>query len=253
MNSRITEDFLIYNDGNDFSIGSGDAVKKYHTDDLIADKNFISVGEFFSLELFEDNCINVRVVIGSLTEQEAAEWVGHVRSNLDLRCGELGISSALVMFENDPDETAFRLVKVPASEYQIDVYAYFPSFTGIAETLTASLMDCEFVPIAQWFRKTRPGEDFPPWLTYQCLESYDTDPEHEEFWEKWSEDMDEKAWEDLREKAGKYVEFLVQLSPLMEDIPAPEVYASGACLWNARRIERCPSGLYSEDIESDLA
>ena len=252
MNSRFFEDFLIYNDGNDFSIGSRDATKKYSTDELIANKNFLSVGEFFSLELFTDNCINARVVVGALTEQEESEWVGHVRSKLDLSCGELSVSSALVMFDDDPDETALRFISVPPSKYQVDVYAYFPSFAMVAENLTAELMKCEFVPIAQWFRETRPSEDFPQWLIYQCLESYDYDPDNEEYWEKLAEGMDEDQWDELSEKAGKFVEFLIQLSPLKEEPLVPDLYKSGACKWNSRLLTKCPTGLYSENIESNL-
>ncbi len=252
MNSRFSEDFLIYNDGNDFSVGSRGATKKYSTDELIANKKFLSVGEFFSLELFTDNSINARVVVGPLTEQEESEWVGHVRSTLDLSCGELGVSSALVMFDDDPDETAFRFINVPPNRYQIDVYSYFPSFTMVAEDLTAELMKCKSVPIAQWFRETRPDEDFPQWLIHQCLESYDYDPDNDEYWEKQAEEMDEEQWDELNEKAGKFVEFLIQLSPLKEEPQIPNLYKSGACKWNSRLLKKCPIGLYSEDIESDL-
>ena len=252
MIERIAEDFMIYNDGNDFSIGSGTAQTKYDTDSLIADKNFMAVGDFICLELFEDNCVNVRVVIGELTEQEEAEWVGRVRSKLDLRCGKLGVSSALVMFDEDPDETAFNFIRVPPDEYQVDVYAYFPSFTGVAKGLRDELTGPESTPVAQWFRESRPGEDMPNWLVYECLESYDADPGNDDFWERREKEMDDEQYDLLAEKAGKYVEFLIHLTALDEDPPVPELYKSGSCKWHARSLKKCPIGLYSDAIESDL-
>ena len=253
MKTRLVEDFLIYNDGNDFSVGSREATKKYEINQLIADKSFVAVGEFLSLELFEDNCVNVRVVVGDLTDQENDEWVGHVRSRLNLSCGELGVSSALVMFDSEPDETAFRFVQVPPGDYQVDIYAYFPSFTGVAANLTAELMGDESVPVGQWFRQTRPGEELPNWLIYECLESYDADPENEKYWEERAQEMDDEQRDELLDQAGKYVEFLIQLSPLQKDPLPPELYESGACKWNTRLLTTCPIGLYSEAIESDLA
>ena len=123
------------------------------------------------------------------------------------------------MFDDEPDEEAFRFVQVPPDDYQIDVYAYFPSFTGVAESLTASFMGCDYVPVGQWFRETHSGEDYPPWIIYQCLESYDADPENEVFWAEYQESMDDAQEEALRSQAGKYVEFLVHLTPLVIDPP----------------------------------
>ena len=99
------------------------------------------------------------------------------------------------------------------------------------------------------FERRALGKSFHLGFVFECLESYDADPGNDGYWEKLEEEIDDEA---LAEKAGKYVEFLIHLIPLEGEAPALELDSIGCLKWHARLLERCPLGLYSEEIESDL-
>lgn len=142
---------------------------------------------------------------------------------------------------------------MPPGLYQIDAYSYLPSATFVAQDLLTQLTSQSyFVPVGQWFRETRSGEDYPNWVTWECLESSDGDPGNEEYWGKVQQDMGEDQYETLREQAGKYVEFLIHLTPLTQEPPFPGFNSIGCLQWSGRLLDKCPYGLYSEEIISDL-
>lgn len=259
MSERTVTDFRIYNDGNDFSLASRQTAESHTRDEMFQSvdlcRSLVQDGHYFSVDLPEDNSVSARVLLGPMTQEEKDEWIGRISWKLDLSCGELGISSALLMFQDESydDPYAYRFIKVPPGSYHIDVYSYFPSATFVAQDLLSQLKGGEeFVPVGQWFRETRPGEDYPNWVIWECLESFDGDPDNEEYWAQVQAEMDDEQVETLQEQAGKYVEFLIHLTPFSTEPPFPGFNSIGCLQWTGRLPEKCPYGLYSEEIESDL-
>lgn len=259
MSDRAVTDFRIYNDGNDFSMGSRQTAESHSRDEMFQStdlcRSLMQAGQYFSVDLPEDNSVSARVLLGPMTQQEKDEWIGRISWKLDLSCGELGISSALLMFKDETydDPDAYQFIQVPPGLYQVDVYSYLPSATFVSQDLLTQLTSqTYFVPVGEWFRETRPGEDYPKWVIWECLESSDGDPGNEEYWEKLQTDMGDDQYDTLREQAGKYVEFLIHLTPLTKEPPFPSFNSIGCLQWSGRLLDKCPYGLYSEDIESDL-
>ncbi len=197
----------------------------------------IAAGDFLPFELVQDDGFVIRVVIDEpLSEQEGDEWVGRTRHKLRVPDGRLVVAGGCQEFlagEEVDDFTAS--LDVPPGDYLAEVYSYYHGVNGESCLREAGPDE----PIAAYFRRTRPGEPFPPWLRDLCADDPRLDPGHEEEWREEKVDYDAEK--------PDYVGFLVRLSPLREDPPPPAIERGWIAVGQgARRPAACPLGLAAD-------
>jgi hypothetical protein len=173
------------------------------------------------------------VVVGDLTPQEDAEWLGRIRSKLKIPCGEfliLGgaleedIATAISNFEApDPHFINFSKFRVDQGTYLVELYAFVTSMTmnvgwdgmGIMAAAEQSKES-----LVEWWETTRPGQHYPRWLR------------------SWL--VDEDGGDDLG-----LVDYLIRLSPWNVEIPLPplEPHSNWCGLFELRKPNPCPIGI----------
>ena len=172
------------------------------------------------------------VVIGDLTEQEEAEWIGRVRSKLEIPCGEFLVMGggmeedfevALTHFETT--DSFFQKLKLEPGSYMVAVYAYLSSMT--VNFAWEDISDPD-ESIEGWWQRTRPGQDYPEWLNFYLEEEY---VDSEEF---------------------DFLEYIIRLAPLKEDVPEPDLEESTKwCgVFEIRKPDLCPLGIRRISITS---
>lgn len=184
------------------------------------------------MALYQDDGYLVRFVLGDLTQQEESDWTARVTWKLIVPCGEVLVSgiltpdfndefSAIVPAEPKGSYWAGAYVEVQPGEYQVDVYSYPPgdlsSGWGIITDPRTFGRHPGIEPEKplEYFRRTRPNEEPPAWV------------------------------EDKYEE-GLYVDFIVRLSVLKEDLAPPDLDEDGGINWEFRKPEICPKGIRSE-------
>lgn len=167
------------------------------------------------------------VVVGDLTDEEQAQWVGRLRSRLTIPCGDFlvmaggraeDMEQAIANPEPpDPDDARFHRIQVPPGDYLIEVYA----FAGSMTVNIAWEDDEDGSQLAAWWDETRPGQDRPEWM------------------EAWAEE----GYADAEEFG--LLEYIIRLTPLTEDVPVPEQdkRTGWAGVFEMRRPAGCPAGL----------
>jgi predicted DNA-binding WGR domain protein len=206
-------------------------------------------GDIIPIELVQDDPFNVRVVVGGeLEPAEAEEWVGRFDAKLRVPDGRLVVAggSEYVMetFDEEPESMReyVRHVSIPPGEYRASVYTYMGSVNGRA-CLQAARGGDEPDPLGEWFRRTRPGEAFPPWLHNDCVTDPAEDPGHEAEWKK------AKKVEDPND----YIDFLIHLTPLARseklDMPEPGDDGWFSYVAESRVPERIPLGIVVRDLQ----
>lgn len=196
---------------------------------------------FLAMDLYQDDGYNVRVVMGDLNEQEQEEWVARVRWRLDLSCGEMIVSGVLgddlddlpnakeVSEDNDYLQC---YVSVPPNEYQVEIYSYPPSdITTAWHQITGSDLfpiseGIEPEPLKAYFERTRPNTPIPAWIGCEIEE----DPERRQ-----------KYYDETY--SLHYTDFVIRISPSIEDLQPPKLGEGGAIEWEFRKPDRCPLGL----------
>jgi len=206
--------------GRIWSSGSGASVAE-----------LVGRGAMMPMSLYQDDGYTVRFVLGELTAPERDEWTARVRWMLDIPCGRILVSGSLSEdFEYDIQEFArarhqgsYELgcyVEVPWGDYLVEVYGYPPGDLsgGWGRTAHAELFGTwpgiEAEDPMSFFRRTRPGETAPVWISG----GYDATP---------------------------YVDFVVRLVPLERTPPVPTLEPNGCIEWEYRKPELCPLGLRS--------
>ena len=196
-------------------------------------RKMIESGAMMPMSLYQDDGYLVRVVMGDLNEQEASEWTARVKWKLNIPCGQLLVTGALDNedgFEamKDGDESWLGgYVEVPAGQYGVEVCSYAPGdlSTGWGQIenfdgkgLFEPTEGIEPEKPSDYFARTRPEEDLPAWIR-----------------------------DDGYVREGEYVNFVVRLAPLTEDLPMPELDLEAGDLlkWEFRKPEKCPLGLRS--------
>ena len=173
------------------------------------------------------------IVVGDLNEQEEAEWIGRVRGKLEIPCGTFMLMAggnlpqdfeeALAHFQA-PNPHAVHAVKVSVEPgtYLVEVYAFVSSIT-VDEAWYDIGEDDE--PIIDWWRRTRPGQEPPPWLVAYLRERY----------------------VDLE---GDFVPYIIRLTPSTEEIPLPalEDEIKWCGVFERRRPPLCPLGIRLRDL-----
>jgi hypothetical protein len=192
-------------------------------------RQLVEEGAMMPMSLYQDDGYLVRFVVGDLTAQEEAEWTARVRWKLNVPCGEVLVSGILSCdFEDEFAEIApaedngsywaGAYVEVPPGEYLAEVYSYPPGdLSGAWGAITNPRTFGRRPGLtpekeADYFRRTRPGQEPPDWLTEDFYETY-------------------------------YVNFVVRLTPLAETPPPPDFEEDGCLNWEFRQPELCPLGL----------
>ncbi len=197
---------------------------------------------FLAMDLYQDDGYNVRVIMGDLNQQEQEEWVARVRWVLDLSCGAMIVSGVLgdtdvaeipnaVTLDHESD-CLQCYVTVPPNYYQVEIYSYAPGdlTTGWGQITGSSLFPIsegiEPESLKTYFERTRPNTPIPPWIGCEIA----TDPQlRAEYYSAAS--------------ALHYTDFVIRLSPAIEELPPPEITPDGSVQWEFWKPERCPLGL----------
>ncbi|GBO53685.1 hypothetical protein APA_1633 [Pseudanabaena sp. lw0831] len=196
-----------------------------------------------AMDLYQDDGYNVRVVMGELNDQEREEWVARVRWRLDLSCGQMIVSGVLGDTDcdeipeakaiADSDDCLECYVEVPPNEYQVEVYSYAPGdlSTGWGQIVNPSLFKptegIESETLKAYFERTRPDTPIPAWIGCEIEE----------------DSMRRKRYCDEAYASSDFIDFVIRLSPVIEDLPSPQLDTSGCIKWEFRKPERCPLGL----------
>jgi hypothetical protein len=167
---------------------------------------------------------NVVFVLGDLTEQEEAEWLGRIQKRLEIPCGEFmlvggGLEEdfdvALQHFE-PPNCEPFYKIKLKPGSYLVEVYAFLGS-----------------CPVNKAFRE---------WLN--------TDPRDQPQWLSFFQEDGYVENEDI-----ELLEHIIRLVPTDADTPIPQVRDDMNC-WVGDFIMRkplqCPQGLQREEVIRQL-
>jgi hypothetical protein len=192
---------------------------------------------------FDGDCALDRavVVVGDLSEAEEAEWVGRVRSHLQIPKGEFLVMGGGIEedFETatsgeapDPDDARHQVVPVEPGRYVVEVYAFLGSMT------VNEHWGCDYRQedeegqyarpreIAAYWDATRPGQDRPEWVT-QLLEEGDVGGED-----------------------TGLLEYVIRLHRSDEEVPLPELEDSTKwCgVFEVRRPAVCPAGIQRDSL-----
>ena len=196
-------------------------------------KNLTEKGALMATALYQDDGYFVRVLIGDLNAEEQSEWTARVGWKLNLESGKMVVSGVC-----DPDLEKYLkefpaaetggdyelgcLVEVPKGEYAVTIYSYPPNdlsggwmaleAPSSYKTCFGQDSDIKYEDPLDYFSRTRPGQTAPEWLT--------------------------EGWEE-----NDYLDFLIHLAPLAEDLPLPEIGDDGCLLWQFRKPEICPVGI----------
>ncbi|TAF06737.1 MAG: hypothetical protein EAZ77_11640 [Nostocales cyanobacterium] len=204
---------------------------------------------FLAMNLYQDDGYRVRVVMGELNPQEQEEWVARVRWKLDLSCGAMVVSGIL-----DEDEEEFQnlpsaeeiengdalqcYVDVPPGIYQVEIYSYAPGdlSTGWGQITNPRLFKpqpgIEPESIKDYFLRTRQPEEMTAWIGYEITE-------------------DEKKKSEYYQEAVEenYIDFIIRLSSVIEDLPVPKLEADGGVAWEFRKPHKCPLGIVGMQVK----
>ncbi len=194
----------------------------------------LAQGAIMPVSLYQDDGYTVRFVTGQLTEQEASEWTSRVVGKLSVPSGTLVLSGICTPDLDDELEefpaftssgSSYELgvkIAVPPGDYQATILGYPPN------DLSGGWMRIEDPDLFRegsmgdpgeddesavaYFERTRPGEPVPEWVA----EGYEE---------------------------AEFLDFVVQLTPLSEDLPAPAREEDGCLDWEFRKPEICPLGI----------
>jgi hypothetical protein len=192
-------------------------------------KKLLSAGICLPLHFPGDCALDEAViVIGDLDEEEEREWLGRLRSKLEIPCGEFLVmgggleddfEEALPNAEPpDPEFVYFQKVQVTPGSYLVEVYAFLSSLVVNNEW---ERMPGAAEELGSWWDQTRGSEPRPEWLAFFEDEEY---VDSEEF---------------------GFLEYLIRLAPLSEDVPIPEfdIHTNWCTVSEFRRPALCPAGI----------
>lgn len=227
-------DFKIYSDGPTFVLTDADWFQ-HNFDrfdammtDLAAEQQGIEQSLLLSFSVERDGGFNGRLVLGDLSPQEAAEWVGQITGKLNLGSGQLLLivdwtmdyEPMLLQDTGEYLDSNFCYVPVPPGEYQVEILSYLPNYTGLY-----CLKQVSDEPLGDYCRRTQGNEAVPLWVSYRAEEIIDYRNEATEF--------------------DRYIDFIFRLTPLNPDQPitTPELDEFGHLKFSCRQPDRCPSGI----------
>jgi hypothetical protein len=234
-------DVYVYNDSSVMMLAGRNQLGRGFDTDTKEWKKACKEGRLLAVDLGMDAPIYLRVIVGGeLDARESAEWVGRLATRMQIPDGKLVIVGGIVLAieEQDSDDIVdegdVRVLDVPAGDYRAELYAYVTA--PIADDLRARASKTGTAePLGTWFRRTRPGADFPAWLRYSCSVDTDLDPGHE------------NEWLGLRAQEAETIEFVLRLTPVSGKPPAAaaidEFGFVAVDAFEARQPDLCPLGL----------
>lgn len=205
---------------------------KLQEDDPAVIARLLTDGVCFPLHFPGDCALDDAVIIvGDLTEEEEQEWIGRIRSKLEIPCGEFMLMGggldedfevALPNAEApDPHFVFFQKVSVPPGTYLVELYSFLGSMpVNFAwEELPEDAESFE-----EWWKRTRVDQPEAEWISFFNEEEYVD-----------SEDFD-------------LLEHIIRIAPLTETVPPPlqdEDY-HWCVTTEFRRPPLCPVGVSRE-------
>lgn len=197
----------------------------------VTTRELVLRGAMLPMALYQDDGYVVRFILGDLSEQEAAGWTSRVVWKLEIPCGEVLVSgvltpdfrdefAAMPAAEANGSHWLGAYIAVPPGAYRVEVYGYPPGDLSSGwGTITAPRLFGPHPGIRpekplEYWRRTRPDETPPAWMT-------------------------DESEEDV------YVDFIVRLSPLEGDMAEPALEADGCLQWEFRKPDICPAGIRS--------
>ncbi|AFY62014.1 hypothetical protein [Synechococcus sp. PCC 6312] len=192
------------------------------------------------MELYQDDGFRTRVILRELDEREQADWTARAAWQLNLPTGQMVMSGIVdcnqevpAFSEVAPEDMLQLYVDVPPGEYAVTVYAYPPGdlSTGWGQIVDPDLFEptvgIEPENPLDYFLRTRPGEAMPDWLG---SEYGATEAEREQHHQ-------------AGEKSPGFIDFVVQLLPLKEPLPRPQLDGEMFIPWEFRKPQRFPLGV----------
>jgi hypothetical protein len=242
-------DIAVYNEACAFYLTSENLAGVAPSEELLDEpEKWIRDGIFLPVELMQDDPFLCRVVVGRLRDDERQEWVGKLQWKLRIPDGVLVVAAGCeyVMGEFDPEDDYWdefvHFIEVPPGDYKVTVYMYLPGING------EWVLECagRDEQLGTWFRRSRPGQEMPPWLAFQAASDYDTDPGHEEEWQEADFDALHEAAEQ-----NQCLGFLFHLEPLAAWDELTQMPALDHGLFHATEVQKpelFPLGIPGDEI-----
>lgn len=196
-------------------------------------KDLTLSGAIMATSLYQDDGYHVRIVFGDLNDAEKSEWTSCAAWKLNLESGRMVVSGVcdddledyLKDFPTAQTGGEYDLgcfVQIPAGEYAATVYSYPPNDLagGWMRIEDPTLFrECfgtdsglKYEKPLDYFTRTRPNEMPPAWVK----DGYESD---------------------------NFLDFIIQLAPLSEELPPPDFEPDGCILWTFRKPDHCPKGI----------
>lgn len=230
----MRQDIAVYNEATGFTIhaaGFAGHAREHVIENLRA---CVEDGIVLPFSLVQDSSPHIRLITDALTPEEEAEWVDKVTWKLRVPCGELVFEGGFD--PRGPKADFMKSVSIPPGDYQVEVFTLYWSING-HDVIRGD--DREL--FGTWFRRTRPGEEFPDIMKFYLGEDPDDDPGHDE---EWMDFYDSDEYAELDEP--DMVDFIVRLTPLTSNarltLQADE-YGWFPVGINPRKPEKCPVGV----------
>jgi len=188
---------------------------------------------------FDGDCAldDAVIVVGDLTPQEEAEWIGRIRAWLHIPCGEFVLlgggleedfESAVQNPEADPSFINFCKFTVDPGKYLVEIFAFVASMSvNVAwDGMGMHPWTQSKEAIAAWWETTRGGQPHAPWVE-AFLNGY------------------------AASDALQTLSYLIRLAPLQEEVPLPPLdNASNWCgIFEWRKPALCPLGIRRAALE----
>lgn len=180
----------------------------------------VAEGIFLPTMLTGDSGINVRVVVNDdLTAEEGSEAASHFAARLRVRDGQLALVGGIDYLDGEIVDECLEVVRIPRGDYRADVYACFAGVNGpyLSDFQATELGE----PLGRWFRRTRPDDEIPRWLSDFCRAHPESDPGYERLWRR---EADQPYFD-----PPEYLDFIVRLIPWnsMTAVEPPELDDNG--------------------------
>lgn len=238
MATPLRQDYYLYNEACAFVLTSASQLQ------LAADRRYdepeawaqgVREGLFFPVELWQDDGFVARLVIGDLSAQEQAEWVGRVGWKLNVADGRLAILAGADYMvgaaEPKPDDEYMHVTDIPAGSYRVTSYAFLNSTNGAPNLEKAGVA---WEDMGTYFHRTRPGMAPPDWMRLMFDDVFEVEA-------------------GLFDRVSEYglVQFLFHLQPLAgthAELDMPPLHDDLFRETEYRKPDQCPLGIPAIEV-----
>ena len=190
-------------------------------------------GALMATSLYQDDGYFVRVLFGDLSDEEKDGWTARAAWKLNLESGKMVVSGVcdpdlekylkdFPVAETGGDYHLGCLVEVPQGIYAVTIYSFPPNdlaggWMAIEDRRSFKLCfgqesGFEYEKPVDYWTRTRPGEPPPDWVKV--------------------------GYED-----HSFLDFVIQIAPLKDELSQPEFEDGGCLLWHYRKPDVCPAGI----------